>query len=113
MSQVMPQAPAKTQAPPPPAAPQTIQTGLNGAASPLAKVLRAGPFAVAIEVSPPVGPNPAAVQRQISTLKGYGDVYNVTDNQSAMVHSSSLAVSIMLKQGGIEPVVQFACRDRN
>jgi methylenetetrahydrofolate reductase (NADPH) len=53
------------------------------------------------------------VQRQIETLKGYGDVYNVTDNQSAMVHSSSLAVSVMLKQAGMEPVIQFAARDRN
>ena len=30
-----------------------------------------------------------------------------------MVHVSSLAVSIMLKQAGMEPVVQFTCRDRN
>ena len=45
--------------------------------------------------------------------RGFGDAYNVTDNQSAMVHCSSLAVSIMLKQAGMEPVVQFTCRDRN
>ena len=88
-------------------------TGLSGANANLAKVLRAGHFAVAVEVSPPVGPNPDYVQRQIKQLKGYGDAYNVTDNQSAMVHVSSLAVSIMLKQAGMEPVVQFTCRDRN
>ena len=94
-----------------PAAP--IVTGLNGSSSRLAKVLRAGKFAVCVEVSPPVGPNPEAIQREISTLKGYGDAYNVTDNQSAMVHVSSLAVGIMLKQAGLEPVVQYTCRDRN
>jgi methylenetetrahydrofolate reductase (NADPH) len=60
-----------------------------------------------------VGPNVEAIQKQINLLKGYGDIYNVTDNQSAMVHVSSLAVSIMLKQAGMEPVVQFTCRDRN
>src|SRR5512136_512989 len=94
-----------------PAAP--VMTGLNGSSSRLAKVLRAGKFAVCVEVSPPVGPNPEAIQREISTLKGYGDAYNVTDNQSAMVHVSSLAVGIMLKQAGMEPVIQFTCRDRN
>jgi methylenetetrahydrofolate reductase (NADPH) len=97
----------------PAAKPPLIQTGLTGSSSNLAKVLRAGHFAVCIEVSPPVGPNPKNVDRQIATLKGFGDAYNVTDNQSAMVHCSSLAVSIMLKQAGLEPIVQFAARDRN
>jgi methylenetetrahydrofolate reductase (NADPH) len=97
--------------PVPPAPP--VQTGLTGANANLAKVLSAGHFALCVEVSPPVGPNPEAVQKQINLLKGYGDAYNVTDNQSATVHMSSLAVSIMLKQAGMEPIVQFTCRDRN
>ena len=101
-------------APTPPVAPAApINTGLTGAGSNLAKVLNAGQFAVCVEVSPPVGPNVEAIQREIKTLKGYGDAYNVTDNQSAMVHVSSLAVSIMLKQAGMEPVIQFTARDRN
>jgi 5,10-methylenetetrahydrofolate reductase len=93
--------------------PAVVETGLTGAGANLAKVLAAGHFAVAVEVSPPVGPNPEAVQKQINTLKGCGDAYNVTDNQSAMVHMSSLSVAIMLKQAGLDPVVQFTCRDRN
>ena len=97
--------------PVPPAPP--VNTGLTGANANLAKVLAAGHFAVCVEVSPPVGPNAEAVQKQINLLKGYGDAYNVTDNQSATVHMSSLAVSIMLKQAGLEPIVQFTCRDRN
>jgi methylenetetrahydrofolate reductase (NADPH) len=97
----------------PPAAPAVIQTGLRGNVSNLAKVLNAGKFAVCVEVSPPVGPNVEAIEREIKTLKGYGDAYNVTDNQSAMVHVSSLAVSIKLKQAGMEPVIQFTARDRN
>jgi methylenetetrahydrofolate reductase (NADPH) len=95
------------------APPPVVQTGLRGESSNLAKVLNAGHFGVCVEVSPPVGPNVEAIQREIKTLKGYGDAYNVTDNQSAMVHVSSLAVSIMLKQAGMEPVIQFTARDRN
>jgi len=93
--------------------PTPAHTGLSGAGSNLAKILRTGHTGVAVEISPPIGPNPEAVQKQIATLKGYADAYNVTDNQSAMVHTSSLAVSIMLKQAGLDPVVQFTCRDRN
>jgi methylenetetrahydrofolate reductase (NADPH) len=95
------------------AAPPIVQTGLNGSPSRLARMLRAGHFAVCVEISPPVGPNPEAVVREMNTLRGYAEAYNVTDNQSAMVHVSSLAVSIMLKQAGLDPVVQFTCRDRN
>ena len=95
--------------PPAPAPAVTVQTGLTGAGSNLARVIAAGHLPVCVEVSPPVGPNIEAIQREIKTLKGYGDAYNVTDNQSAMVHVSSLAVGIMLKQAGMEPVVQFAC----
>jgi methylenetetrahydrofolate reductase (NADPH) len=86
---------------------------LSGEGSNLARVLRAGMFAVAAEVSPPIGPNPENVRKHIDMLRGYADGYNVTDNQSAMVHMSSLSVSIMLKQAGLDPVVQFTCRDRN
>ena len=70
----------------------------------LASVLEAGEFAVTAELSPPVGPNPGAVERQIEILRGCADAYNVTDNQSARVHTSSLAVSIMLQQAGNETV---------
>ena len=79
----------------------------------LARVMEAGHFALAIEISPPVGPNPQALQRQIERVKGYADVYNVTDNQSARIHMASLPACIMLKEAGLDPVVQFTCRDRN
>lgn len=79
----------------------------------LARVLCAGRQAVTIEVTPPVGPNIEFVERHIGIVRGYGDAYNVTDNQAASVHMCSLAVSIMLKQMGLEPVLQLACRDRN
>ena len=39
--------------------------------------------------------------------------FNVTDNQSAKVHSSSLASCVLLKESGLDPVLQMTCRDRN
>ncbi len=79
----------------------------------LARVLRAGRFAVTVEVGPPVGPLTDPIYRQIAVLRGYADAYNVTDNQAATVHMASLPVCIMLKQAGMEPVLQMTCRDRN
>lgn len=92
----------------------TTQTPANmPSASHLARVLADGHFALTLEISPPVGPNPGAVERQINLLRGYADAFNVTDNQSARVHTSSLAVSIMLRQAGLDPILQVTCRDRN
>jgi len=92
----------------------TTEVHPNGSSpSRLARVLEGGDFALTLEVSPPVGPNRAAVERQIDLLKDYADAFNVTDNQSARVHTSSLAVSIMLKQSGLDPILQVTCRDRN
>ncbi len=79
----------------------------------LERTLLEGHFALTLEISPPVGPNRAAVERQIDLLRDYADAFNVTDNQSARVHTSSLAVSIMLKQAGLDPILQVTCRDRN
>jgi len=79
----------------------------------LARVLGAGHFAVAIEISPPVGPDPSVLKERIDLLRGFGDVFNVTDNQSAKIHTSSLAATILLKRAGLEPVLQLTCRDRN
>ncbi len=91
----------------------TSTTTTPKGSSNLARVLDAGHFVVTLEVSPPVGPNRGAIERQIDMLRSYGDAFNVTDNQSARVHTSSMAVSIMLQQAGMEPILQVTCRDRN
>lgn len=85
----------------------------NHSKSHLATVLEAGEFTVAAELSPPRGVNLDAIARDANILAGYADAINVTDNQAASVRMSSIAVSALLIQHGIEPVVQMTCRDRN
>jgi methylenetetrahydrofolate reductase (NADPH) len=46
-------------------------------------------------------------------LKDACDAVNVTDNQIAMVRMSSLGGCVLLKQTGVEPVLQMVVRDRN
>jgi 5,10-methylenetetrahydrofolate reductase len=79
----------------------------------LEKVLASGGFAVTAEAGPPKGTSAAVVQRKAEILHNCCDAVNVTDNQTAIVRMSSLAGSILLKQQGIDPVMQIVCRDRN
>ena len=79
----------------------------------LEKTLRAGHFALTVEVGPPRGPNPEDVLRKARLLKGIADGYNVTDNQTAVVRMSSIAGARLLLEDGCEPIMQMTCRDRN
>ncbi len=79
----------------------------------LEKVLDSGRFAVTAEAGPPKGTNAAVIQRKGELLRGYCDAINVTDNQTAIVRTSSLAGCVLLQQQGIDPVMQIVVRDRN
>ena len=54
-----------------------------------------------------------AVRERFAPYEDWVDAVNATDNTSAHAHASPLAVSIALKQLGVEPVMQLTCRDRN
>ena len=79
----------------------------------LEKVLEAGHFAVTAELGPPAGSDAEIVHAKAELLRDAVDAVNVTDNQTAVVRMSSVAVSALLVQMGIEPVMQMVCRDRN
>ena len=79
----------------------------------LQAVLQRGRFAVTAEIGPPRGANVAPVRRKAKLLRDWIDAANVTDNQSAVVRMASWAGCLVLKQEGVEPVMQLQCRDRN
>ncbi|MGH2593201.1 MAG: methylenetetrahydrofolate reductase [Anaerolineae bacterium] len=79
----------------------------------LERVLRGGGFAITAEVSPPDSADPELVRRKGALLKEHVDAANATDHTGATVHMSSWAVSALLAQMGVEPVMQMTCRDRN
>ncbi len=70
-------------------------------------------FAVTAEISPPKSPNPEIVRQHTRMLKDYADAFNFTDNQTAIVHMSSIASAVCCIQEGAEPILQMTCRDRN
>lgn len=75
--------------------------------------LSAGGFVVTAEITPPVSANHEDLLAKALPLKGLADAVNVTDGAGARSHMSSLAAASILIQNGIEPIVQFTCRDRN
>ena len=79
----------------------------------LEKILSGGQFAVTGELGPPKGTDVVVIERKAKLLQGNVDAINVTDNQTAIVRMSSIAVSALLRQMGLEPTMQMVCRDRN
>ncbi len=62
---------------------------------------------------PPASGDPQQLLDKAEPLRGWVDAVNVTDGASARVAMSSLAAAALLARSGIEPVLQFTCRDRN
>ena len=81
--------------------------------SQLVRRLLGGQFALTAEVTPPVSAGSDELLAKAEPLRGIVDAVNVTDGASARVHLSSVISAAILNANGIEPVVQFTCRDRN
>jgi methylenetetrahydrofolate reductase (NADPH) len=79
----------------------------------LKSILDQGEFAVTAECGPPKGADPDVIVKKAALLRGKVDAVNVTDNQTAIVRMSSLAACALLKNQGLEPVLQAVVRDRN
>jgi 5,10-methylenetetrahydrofolate reductase len=79
----------------------------------LERVLTEGHFAVTSEIGPPKGTSADFVRKTAEQLKSCCDAMNVTDNQTAIVRMSSLAACALLRQMGIDAVMQMVTRDRN
>ena len=72
-----------------------------------------GEFVVTAEVGPPKGIHLEHLVEEATTyLKGITAV-NVTDNQSSVMRTSTLATCVALKNAGLTPIYQATCRDRN
>ena len=79
----------------------------------LERVLSEGHFAVTGECGPPQGADADVVRKKAGYLKGYIDACNVTDNQTSIVRMSSMAACLIIKELGVEPLLQMVVRDRN
>jgi len=79
----------------------------------LKSALGAGKFTVTAEVGPLKGTDITEITEVAQLLKDRVDAANATDQQSSVMRLGSLATCHLLKEGGLEPVLQVTCRDRN
>lgn len=79
----------------------------------LRELLDRGEFVITGEVAPPLGTDMGAMMRSVEVLGPVTHALNVTDNQGATLHLSSLAASRAVLDAGYEPIFQQTCRDRN
>jgi methylenetetrahydrofolate reductase (NADPH) len=75
--------------------------------------LRSGRFVITAEVTPPVSADRADLLAKARPLKGLADAVNITDGAGARAHLGAVTAAAMLAAEGIEPILQFTCRDRN
>jgi methylenetetrahydrofolate reductase (NADPH) len=75
--------------------------------------LQAGRFVLTAEVTPPVSADRSELLAKAAPLKGLADAVNVTDGAGARPHLGSVMAAALLVEAGIEPILQFTCRDRN
>ncbi|MEI8306552.1 MAG: methylenetetrahydrofolate reductase [Chloroflexales bacterium] len=79
----------------------------------LQRRLAAGQIVVTGEMAPPKG---AAPERLIQLAEGMCasvDAINLTDNQRGVARMSALGASALLRQVGIETILQMTCQHRN
>ncbi|MFC1939870.1 methylenetetrahydrofolate reductase [Chloroflexota bacterium] len=79
----------------------------------LRSVLESGRFAITAEVGPLKGTDTTELLEAAELLKGKVDAANVTDQQSSVMRLGSLVTCHLVKEKGLEPVLQMTCRDRN
>ncbi len=75
--------------------------------------LEAGNLVITAEVGPLKGTNITEIEEIAELLRERVDAANVTDQQSSVMRLGSLATCHLLKDKGLEPVLQMTCRDRN
>lgn len=77
-----------------------------------AQQLQSDRFVVTAEIAPPKGTDLAVALATARALTAVTAV-NVTDNQGANMRMAPLALAALLVREGVEPILQFTCRDRN
>jgi homocysteine S-methyltransferase len=81
----------------------------------MANNLARGGFVVSVELLPPRGYRAEALIEQARQLRIHGvDLVNIPDGPRASARMSALSASVIVhQQTGIEPILHYACRDRN
>ena len=102
-------------APPPPEEAPDVAPPSTEDLSPLARRVKAGEFAISVEVDPPRGLNPNKMLEGAALINAAGaDCIDVGDSPMARVRMSCIAFAALAEQRvGIQTLIHFTTRDRN
>ncbi len=81
--------------------------------SKLQQTLEKNSKVITAELMPPRGGDPVRSLKIAQLLKDKVHAVNITDGSRAIMRMCSLAMSKLLLENGIEPIMQISCRDRN
>jgi len=97
------------------ASPEPACVGAVEEDSKLAGKVRAGEFAISVEVDPPRGLNPTKMLHGAAQIRDAGaDCIDIGDSPMARVRMSCIAFAALAQQQcGIETLIHFTTRDRN
>lgn len=79
----------------------------------LRESLKKHKFVVTAEFGPPKGTDVTALKKNGKEISGIVDGVNITDNQGGVMRACPLAISKLLIDLEIDPILQITCRDRN
>jgi len=79
----------------------------------IAELAKNGKFVVTAEVGPPKGVDIQEMLEDAELMRGRVDGINATDQQSSVMRLGSLATCRLIKEKGLNPILQVTCRDRN
>lgn len=77
------------------------------------QLLDAEQFLVIAQLEPPKGTDTSVFLRHADTLRGRAQAVMVPDMSGAIMRMGSIGASYVLKQKGLEAIVNIHCRDRN
>lgn len=81
--------------------------------STFAELIRRGEFVVTAELNPPKSAAASVVRRRASVLRGSVDAVNVTDSNRAVAAMAAIPAAVLVREAGLDPIVQMTGRDRN
>ncbi|MDO8506753.1 MAG: methylenetetrahydrofolate reductase [Candidatus Limnocylindria bacterium] len=77
------------------------------------ELLKRGEFVVTAELNPPKSSAASVVRRRAGVLKGFVDAVNVTDSNRAVAAMAAIPAAVIVREAGVDPIVQMTGRDRN
>ena len=75
--------------------------------------LKSGKFVVTTELNPPKGTDLRTLFRDAESLNAMVDAFNLTDSPGANMAMAPIAAAHLMRDRGIEPILQVTGRDRN